>query len=768
MIELFSIAWDKKAKAWCEIYTSHPIEENFFNSNAKHFDVRDLIDRSASLRKVSATNLTVLKAGDYVEIERDGWDEGEGKTYFAKIYSIAYDYLTVHSTVTYSIKYWREVKNPAPKGFKLTEFKVGDFVAYTFDSQVYGIVTEVLNADTGMYRMEYFFKNDYENVLANGLEKNNRSGRFMGYSFKKLDLPAPRIVKSASERESIRRGYKRNVNSRNYGGNDRFSWVNPAYLKDRIAAYKHNGDMLAKAIAEAKNNECQTLNDYADEIKDILNNVTNNVRDTLWDLISDVAEFHDILTKCPECGAIEMYDDTHYSDWHNTSFCTSCEDDWVYSDLMESYIHTDDAVKYYESVSDFHAGSQDDWVILAWANRQDDVYTYNGEAMDQDTFYELTSEDDYDEDEDDSDNDGLSGYHNSHRNWKEVWANKSYLPLGLEIEVYSEERRDAVSAVRSAFPTMYLEQDGSLHDRYGFEVITQPWGKDEWATNGKKLLNVLKENECKAYNSPAGRGYGIHININRNYLTPMQEMRLFMFLASDENKGFVSAIAQRSSIYNADINIGQFSKTDQTVRYAGGFRNVYTGEDPKTGASIYTKKIQGRGKYAPIKLHDERLEIRIFQSTLNGTSFNKNLEFTWALLEWTGVKASTGSSWMHTDFVKWLAKRPHLEHDYPNLAAFLRKESYKLIEGDTIRNTWKDLIPKETRRSVPQTAVNQYAEESTVEEEPVELVGLSPALDLSKAIPIAPALEVHDDVADALVYASPSGLNYTLQYLVAA
>lgn len=713
MIEQYSFAWNKKEKVWCEIYGSYPTEDDY-NPNAKQFLVRNVVSDTYETHKVSAANLTVLNFNDFVEVKRQYPFSGTALTIIYKVRCMA-SKVEVFGKDSYFSVHWADVVGPAPKGYKVPEFEVGDLVDLINENQYYGIVTEVIELTSHKrYTVQYFQHSEYAKMLDKGVQKGYASILVDGNCLSKVDLPAPRIIKSAVEREVIRLQYQRNINSSNHIGYWRYrgSWN----YAEVTRINKHGGALLAKVIAEAKLGKCDTLGINGTRVLERLNGLHPASRDAVWKLMGEVARDENILVQCPECGEIEWYDDMHWTDYYNTEFCSSCEGNWTFSTIMSDWIRDADSIPYFESTRAFHNGNVDDYVIRAWVNRNSDLYMYDGCVVDEDTYNALNDED---EDEDDPyDNDGLSGYHSSHRVWKEVWANKSYLPLGLEIEVYSEERRDAVSAVRSVFPTMYLEQDGSLDSRYGFEVITQPWGKDEWALHGKQLLNTMKANDCKAYNSPAGRGYGIHININRNYLTPLQEMRMFMFLAASENKDFVSAIAQRSSIYNADVNIGQFGKERQTVSQAGGFRHVYIGDDG-LGNSQYVKKISGRGKYAPIKLHEDRLEIRIFQSTLNASSFNKDLEFTWALLEWTNVKASTGNSWMHTDFVKWLAKRPHLEHDYPNLAAFLRKPSYKIIEGDTINNTWKDLIPKETRRSVPQNVVDGYFVEGTVEEEVV-------------------------------------------------
>lgn len=689
MITQFSTVWDKKAKAWGTVRGSYPLDEHY-NEEAKFFSVSALPLSMESSKKVNVKNLQVLSQSDWVEVELVG---GEQKTYFVRITDFIGDWSTA---------------KPAPKGYTAPEFQVGDLVSLVLSPHRWAVVKQVF-PDRIEYALETFLSRDYERLLESGVSVDQTAPKTTTANLlTKVDLPAPQGIRSARERQQIRDNFKWNINS----GNSQYFAYHNVYAKRN---HQTRGKLLAKVIAEAKNDKYDTLNGSKYEIKEVLNSLTRKNQNLVWRLIEDVNTQNDIFCECGECGQIEVYDDVKYSEWHDTSFCGACEDRFVYSGIMDSYIRENEACPYYESVRAYRNEDADDWVVSSWAMGNLHVYELNHEGVffDESTYDEVCDQyDDDDDDDDEQDRDGLEAYHDSNRNWVEQWENKSYLPLGLEVEVYSEDRREAVMAVRNAFSDMYLERDGSIDDDYGFEVITQPYGKDEWAKHGKKLLNILKDYSACAYNSPAGRGYGIHININRSYLSPLQEMRMFMFLAANENGDFVKAIAQRANIFNAEVAIGAITECNQKVSNAGGLTAMCLGRRDPRGADIYNKKINGRGKYAPINMHYDRMEIRIFQSTLNGTSFNKNLEFTWALIEWTSTKVATGHSWAHVDFVKWLAKRPHAEKDYPSLVAFLRKDTYALIDcAAPIANTWKEFIPKETRRSVLQLVVNAFDEE---------------------------------------------------------
>lgn len=400
---------------------------------------------------------------------------------------------------------------------------------------------------------------------------------------------------------------------------------------------------------------------------------------------------------CDDCNLLEARENCN--DVDGASICQSCIDEhYCWSEYDEEYVHGDYATPLYDTMRAMRRGEPSGWVHQDRDNVSGYTY-YDGAWLDTDQYYEYVEQDE-DSDDDDS---GLSGYHDSRRNFVERAVDKRFVPLGVELEVYAEERREAVMAVRGEFgDDLYFERDGSLDDYHGFEIITQPLGKTEWADYAPKLLDVLTRKGVVGYNHPdTSNSYGIHISVNRNYLSPLQEARMSMFLTAHENSAFVRSIAQRERIYGGESSrqIGSIYSGEQKIRNIGGINQYHP-----------NKKIYGMGKYSPLNLKDYVAECRIFQSTLHTESFVKNLEFMWALVEWTSVKTASGSSWMHTDFVKWLCARPDVEVDYPYLLAYLRRPQYRVKRGNgVIKNTWLELMPKETTKSKP---VEQLEEEA--------------------------------------------------------
>lgn len=302
--------------------------------------------------------------------------------------------------------------------------------------------------------------------------------------------------------------------------------------------------------------------------------------------------------------------------------------------------------------------------------------------------------------EDEDDGSGLNGYQQSCRDWVITHEKKGYPfeeapALGMEIEVYSESRYDTVSALHEfsrgsewGLPRLLLERDGSLDDDCGFEIITHPMGLYEWQTSGPLLVQELRRLNAVAWDATGGQ-YGIHLTVSRRFLSPLQEARLMMFLAAEPNINFVMAMAQRSSIYNAALNIGQLGRPTISSVSPGGL-------NPKNRNGKYQKKMRGAGKYAPINFKDTLAEFRIFQSTLHPQSFMKGVEFIMALIEWTNPMSATGSAWFYEDFLRWLQKRPMARKHYPSLIAYLERDRFPVKGLRSLPNMYKGFLPRQT------------------------------------------------------------------------
>lgn len=606
--------------------------------------------------------------------------------------------------------------------------EVGDHVTLFNYAGVAARVTEKYINTSGelMYKAQYYRQTNSDGAIEHPKDfripyGENNQLTLSRAEMDKLDTPAPRIQINPEKFRKFKFNALIKMQSGNYQGAVRWQnltvrWQNLTVRSERIKL-KQNGGVIARFVAESRKGSTDYLSDNVQAILDIFEDMEDHkAQKIVRNAIDDCYGVEDYIRICDQCGAIEETDSFDYSNWADVRFCRSCEDEFCWSEVMEDRIPRREAVSLYDDASAYNERDSNDSATRSWVEDSYNYEMYNACGVSIDCIEEIR-------DSDDSIDTGLMDYHRTDRIWRETWANKSYVPLGVELEVYAGPRKPAVIAVENALPgQVYLERDGSLSANYGFEVITQPFGKTEWATVGNTLLKTLKGKGAVAWSSPAGKGYGIHVNINREYLSSLQEARMFMFLVAEENVNFCRAIAQRCKMYNEDsgLGLGKTGKHRQNIRNMGGLDVSYAGYD-ENGESKYRKVMAGKGKYCPAYFHDGRMEIRMFQSTLNTVSFFKNLEFVWALVEWTSTKAATGTSWLYQDFLKWLVKRSHAEQDFPNLMAYLRRGTYIMKDGDDnnpheISSGWQNLIPKPVRSSVAGEVVDEVNSETTLDD----------------------------------------------------
>lgn len=434
-----------------------------------------------------------------------------------------------------------------------------------------------------------------------------------------------------------------------------------------------------------------------DGVKDHLNSLPDTLAQRVFVNIDNFEVFY-----CFNCTSYQLKDDSEF-DNNDNLICESCiSDDYLYSECMGTYIHCEHACRVYHSVRDYNNDNIGDYCTTRYGRNNFNDYG-NIFFSDYDDYCEVANCDNEDEDENEDRLDGLDAWHNAPRNFVESNESKKWPTLGVELEVYAPERGELVEALRYEYDTdtMILERDGSLNDNCGIELISQPFGREEWDTLAPNMLAILKKHRAVGYNDPAGSGYGIHVTIHRRYMSPLAEARMSMFLASSDNTNFVRAVAQREQIYHPEGNtgIGQMTsdrKKVSCISYENSckYHRNFAPESYNTKGKLrIQRKITGKGKYCPINWKGDLAEFRLFQSTVNPSSFMKNLEFVWALQAWTKPEAATGNTFHYSDFVRWLNK-PANRNDYPQLTAFLSKKVFYGTNYQPILSTWHNLMVK--------------------------------------------------------------------------
>ena len=186
---------------------------------------------------------------------------------------------------------------------------------------------------------------------------------------------------------------------------------------------------------------------------------------------------------------------------------------------------------------------------------------------------------------------------------------------------------------------MYAVHDGSITQEgslaSGLELITMPFSREYWYEELRETLDDTLTTLKSKYNLEAykHKTCGMHIHLSRASFT---SARLYKFLY----------MLIKNPSWSCDV--GQRIEDDWALRYCS------FSKEGKTIADIVHKAQQGmdqpirdraRGermthnmdKYVAVNTNNNRsIEIRIFKGTLNPIAIQKNLEFCWALYDWTG------------------------------------------------------------------------------------------------------------------------------------
>jgi hypothetical protein len=189
-----------------------------------------------------------------------------------------------------------------------------------------------------------------------------------------------------------------------------------------------------------------------------------------------------------------------------------------------------------------------------------------------------------------------------------------YFGIELEVERNGSDTSKSSMAKLIENDAYYLKNDGSLSD--GFEIVTHPMTFSFIQQNKSivfsKMLSLLSVKGYRSYDSDT---CGMHIHLSKKAFGTWQLYRFIKFFV--DNKDFVTSISQR--------------KSEQLNKWA-------TIEEEDDNSIIYkAKKKDGNSKrYVAINLqNDKTIELRIFRGTLNHMSFMKNIEFAYALFNFT-------------------------------------------------------------------------------------------------------------------------------------
>jgi formylmethanofuran dehydrogenase subunit E len=222
---------------------------------------------------------------------------------------------------------------------------------------------------------------------------------------------------------------------------------------------------------------------------------------------------------------------------------------------------------------------------------------------------------------------------------------RMYYGMELELESPVGNLGEVVEAIMDeSEDDWYLEEDGSLREGQGIEVIAhartfESW-RTFWSVYDERVLRVASRKHCKAHDAGT---CGIHIHTSLDAWEGDQLFRLFSLLYNPQNYDTILTISQRqpedleywSSLKVSDIGICKDDVENKTSPFDS--------------------------KYSALNITFSTLEFRLFNSNLRLDRVQKNMEFVHALYCYTG-QVKRQATWK--GFMSWVSRHkgtvPHL------------------------------------------------------------------------------------------------------------
>ena len=281
-----------------------------------------------------------------------------------------------------------------------------------------------------------------------------------------------------------------------------------------------------------------------------------------------------------------------------------CDDQYIWSEAMNTYIYSDDAFyyeddqEYYDSPVHYECKSQYGWrsqVSDNWYSdneerleTEDGYYYADGE---QDDLYWCSTDEAWYYSEDNMPEGLIRGYH-SRPDLKFFGEGPKY--FGLELECDGSCADGSEDDVRAIFEghmdRFYFNSDGSLS--HGFEAITHPMSPSEmlkmdWEQIAKRMDNRYYDNDDETA--------GIHIHISRNFFHGEKNIGRLVRMFS-ENFYDMIKFAQRPE-YKAERWADRVSGTSRQY------------------AIDWYENARRAGRYTAVNLQNyNTVEIRLFHS----------------------------------------------------------------------------------------------------------------------------------------------------------
>ena len=233
--------------------------------------------------------------------------------------------------------------------------------------------------------------------------------------------------------------------------------------------------------------------------------------------------------------------------------------------------------------------------------------------------------------------------------------------IGIELEVEGKESQSCAERyIRDidGFADDYvcLKRDGSLGP-HGVEIVTRP---DHIEEHKRKWSRFFDNKPSRSLRSWDTRRCGMHVHVNRDWLTPLQTAKAVVFTNEPHNMHLLQSVAGRYQSKWCSYSKKKLAKNYPGPRGQPDWLNRRTA-------------VNTLGEYT--------IEFRIFRGTLARDGFFKNLEFVLAVLDF--CKPAARSIADAQSYRKFLGHIQENRREYPLLYKFLCD---------------KDFIPKPKKR----------------------------------------------------------------------
>ena len=290
-------------------------------------------------------------------------------------------------------------------------------------------------------------------------------------------------------------------------------------------------------------------------------------------------------------------------------------------------------------------------------------------------------------------NEAMLRYHGHKGIWtfipQRLGNDSTAMPMGLEIEMANNPATKHKPITNcwhvlqeqeqhnTDWNNIYFETDSSIGPS-GVELISNPmtleYHRHYWPIMLKSLRKRFVGWDTHKLNHYP---HGIHITFNRLHFSDLHLARLKIFSEYDKNSEFMDIISQRNYIYGLD----EGNKICNGSKKISGYMQIDGG------------KILNSSKYRAVHIKGKLIEVRMFASTLNTTSFFKNLEFIDAFRNWS---METRFDPEYTAFLSWLGTGTYHSRRYHHLIKYLNQDVFYIKDKDAqvlrVPNTIKKYV----------------------------------------------------------------------------